>query len=109
MGLDVTDRKLASEKHTQYVEKLETTLKESTERKHSYGSGSENRKRTFSLTKREIQILRLVAEGLSNNEISLNLAISPHTVKTHVTHILDKVGVTDRTQASVLATRLGII
>lgn len=61
------------------------------------------------LTDREIQVLRLVAKGETNNAISELLAISPHTVKSHVIHIFNKLGVSDRTQASVLAIRPHLI
>ena len=55
------------------------------------------------LTKREIEVLRLLARGATNKEISSQLFISDHTVKSHVNHIFDKLGVNDRTQASVWA------
>ena len=61
------------------------------------------------LTDREIQVLRLVAEGATNIEISESLFISPHTVKSHVIHIFNKLGVNDRTQAAVWATRHKIV
>ncbi|MBT4511396.1 MAG: response regulator transcription factor [Chloroflexi bacterium] len=61
------------------------------------------------LTKRELQVLRLMAEGLTNPSISGVLSISPHTVKTHVIRIFNKLGVSDRTQAATLATRLNLI
>ncbi len=63
----------------------------------------------YGLTKREIDVLRLMAEGLTNNEISCLLSISPHTVKSHVLHIFNKIGVNDRTQASVWAARSNLI
>jgi DNA-binding CsgD family transcriptional regulator/ArsR family metal-binding transcriptional regulator len=61
------------------------------------------------LTKREIQVLRLVARGATNTDISERLAISPHTVKSHVIHIFNKLNVNDRTQAAVWATQQKII
>lgn len=61
------------------------------------------------LTDRELQVLRLLAKGASNPEISQALTISPHTVKTHVTHIYDKLGVHDRAQAAIWASRHNII
>ena len=61
------------------------------------------------LTKRESEVLKQLALGLSNKEIALALSISYETVKEHVQHILRKVGVSDRTQAAVWAVRQGLV
>lgn len=58
-----------------------------------------------SLTKREWDVLRLLADGQTNREIGDQLRISPETVKEHVKHLLTKIGVADRTQAAVWAVR----
>jgi NarL family two-component system response regulator LiaR len=62
-----------------------------------------------SLTERETDVLRLLALGKSNKEISQALSISEQTVKTHVSHILDKLGVPSRTQAALYAIRIGLV
>jgi DNA-binding NarL/FixJ family response regulator len=61
------------------------------------------------LTPRELEVLQLLAEGLSNKAIGLQLQISEHTVKFHVNAILGKLGAQSRTEAVVRATRLGLI
>jgi DNA-binding NarL/FixJ family response regulator len=60
------------------------------------------------LTEQELRVLKLLAEGLDNATIGERLGVSRNTVKTHVHNIFSKLGVSDRTQAAILAMRLGL-
>lgn len=62
-----------------------------------------------SLTPREIEVLKLLAQGQSNQEIAQSLLISVSTVKKHVRQIIAKLGVSDRTQAAIQAIKLGLL
>jgi two-component system, NarL family, response regulator LiaR len=61
------------------------------------------------LTPRELEVLRLIAGGRSNKRIALELGVAEKTVKTHVSHVLAKLGLSDRTQAAVYAVREGLV
>ena len=61
------------------------------------------------LSPRELQVLQLLSEGLSNRDVAQQLGISRHTAKFHVNAILDKLGATTRTEAVVLAARSGLL
>lgn len=63
---------------------------------------------TDPLTEREVEVLRQVAQGLSNDEIAEKLVVSERTVRTHVSHILDKLHLANRTQMALYAVREGI-
>lgn len=82
-----------------YIEpSLTPLLKERLEKLHSQSEDEV-------LTRREIEVLKLLAEGLFNKEIAYKLSISEKTVKNHVSNIFKKIGVSDRTQAAVYAIR----
>ena len=61
------------------------------------------------LTKQELRVLKLVGEGLNNESIAQMLSVSRNTVKAHVSAILSKLGLSDRTQAAIWAVRHGLV
>src|SRR5512138_2239704 len=63
----------------------------------------------FDLSERELEILRLVATGVSNKEIALALNISPNTVKVHLRNVFTKIGAVSRTEATLIAIRMGLV
>lgn len=75
---------------------------------HSVESNSHATGKTPELTARELDVLRLIVEGADNAAIGLELSISRHTVKQHVTNIFEKLGVRSRVEAAVYAVRAGL-
>jgi NarL family two-component system response regulator LiaR len=63
----------------------------------------------YDLTERQVEILALLVEGLSNNEIAERLVLSPYTVRNHISEILSKLGTSTRTEAAALAVRQGLV
>lgn len=83
-------------------------IKEFTNNSSSYVSG-DNSGKVERLTEREMEVLQLVSNGLSNQEIATNLVVTEGTVKTHVKRMLAKLDVRDRTQAVIFAYNAGIV
>lgn len=75
----------------------------------SAGAGGAPARIADELTERELEVLRLVAEGLDNTEIAKALFLSPTTVKRHVSSIVSKLGVSNRMQAAIWAVRTGVV
>lgn len=76
---------------------------------HVTANSSEEKKSLDGLTKRELEVLKEIAKGKSNKEIASDLFITEKTVKTHVSNVLSKLGLADRTQAALYAVRNGVM
>jgi DNA-binding CsgD family transcriptional regulator/ArsR family metal-binding transcriptional regulator len=107
VAIDIDAGRALNEKQA-HIAKLERELARLTRIDRSSGDRA-NGSLPAPLTERELQVLRLMARGASNIEISNLLQISPHTVKSHVIHIFNKLGVDDRTEASVWAARHSMV
>ena len=73
------------------------------------GDGGEDQQLFTDLTERELDVLKLIASGMTNNQIAEQLVITENTVKGHVSNILSKLHLVDRTQAAVYAWQRGIV
>ncbi len=109
IGHDYGDERMELTQQQKRIETLENALYEIVQSKADQFPDVKTKRLKADLTKRELQVLRLISEGLTNIDISGVLSISPHTVKTHVIHVFNKLGVSDRAQAAALATRLKLI
>ena len=91
-----------------HIQTLQSQLSDFEKRRRA-DIASANAELPAPLTRREIQVLRCIANGSTNKEISRELNISQHTVKSHVIHIFNKIGVNDRAQASVWGAIHGLV
>lgn len=78
-------------------------------RETSEFDGNPNAQRSLGLSAREMEVLALIADGLSNKEMASRLHVSPNTIKTHVARVLDKLEVSRRTAALARARELGLL
>jgi DNA-binding CsgD family transcriptional regulator/ArsR family metal-binding transcriptional regulator len=111
VSLQINTSKLKNQIQEQHerIRMLEASLKTDKQNEKAMDSSRPSKRTDFGLTNREMEVLKLIAQGYTNNEISGMLFISPHTVKSHMIHIFNKLGVNDRTQAAVLAIQSEII
>ena len=103
LSTEITERKKEQEREEKYTRTIEKVLDE------VIGRAVPDPDRPLPLTSREEEVLRLVAAGLSNPEVSRVLGISPHTVKRHMVHIFTKLDVHDRAQATLWAARNQVV
>ena len=109
LKIDTAGLKRRIQDQDEQIRMLEAKLKPSPENKAQGPSMTAPDSRGFNLTGREVEVLTLIARGYTNNEISNHLFISPHTVKSHMINIFNKLNVSDRTEAAVLGVRSGLI
>ncbi|BEQ14129.1 helix-turn-helix transcriptional regulator [Desulfoferula mesophila] len=107
ISFDITHRKKRQSRLEDEVLTLERSLEEMN--RFQLGELPFQPQGDASLTKRELEVLRLVAQGLSKPSIAKVLGISQNTVKRHVGNIFNKLGVNDRAQAAVWAARQGLV
>lgn len=101
---ETTEKRKALQRQKDYTDLLEQKLSSQATTKKSLGEDSVGFV-PIKLSRRESDVLRLVTEGYTNIQIADLLDISNNTVKTHVNNVFNKLGVNDRTQAAVIATR----
>ncbi len=107
--VDITDRKQQAAEQKRYRDFLSKKLNKAAGKRQKIYLSNGEITIEVSLSSREKEVLRLMTEGKTNIEISNLLLISPNTVKSHVNGVFNKLGVNDRTQAAVIATRFNLI
>ncbi|MCP4130121.1 MAG: response regulator transcription factor [bacterium] len=110
--IDITDKKEESERQLSYNKELSKKITKINGDKNIDQAGVPGQEIPViieTLTDREKEVLKLISEGFTNNQIADLLKISHHTVKSHVINIFNKLGVNDRTQAAVIASRNKIV
>ncbi len=106
--IDLKENDIALKNANKYIKKLENKISELSSFRENFEKEA-NESLPSPLSEREIEVIRMVACGVTNVEISQILEISDHTVKSHVVHIFNKLGVNTRTQASVWAAKYNLV
>jgi DNA-binding CsgD family transcriptional regulator len=107
--IEITNKKLILKRQKEYSEFLSKKLKETSGKNKKITNDKYEITLKVNLSRREADVLRLITEGYTNIQISELLFLSANTIKSHVNHIFNKLGVNDRTQAAVLAIRHKLI
>jgi len=109
IGFDITEQKRLRNRQRRQVEELESALRALQDTSTDKPVGHPRSWGEFELTPREMHVLRLLAKGLTNRQMSGILCISHNTVKSHVAHIFNKLGVARRAEAAAKALRLRLL
>lgn len=107
-GESLLEAKITTKLIKEFVKFRDTDRNTDKENAEFHNIENRDESRDVALTKREMEILKLIARGMSNSEISAKLFISEHTVKTHIGNLLRKLGLSDRVQVVLYAVERGI-